>query len=140
MSPARQTLGLLHRWLGLSTAAFLFVAGATGAIISWDHELDGWLNPAFYVAATNGPHQPALDIADAIERAHPQARVTYLPLAVVPGEAMQVSVEPRMDGVRGTVHPLDYNQIAVDPASGKEQGRREWGSVSLSRENVLPFL
>jgi uncharacterized iron-regulated membrane protein len=26
-------------------AAFLFVSGLTGAVISWDHELDEWLNP-----------------------------------------------------------------------------------------------
>lgn len=29
---------------------FLFISGATGALISWDHKLDGWLNPQlFYV-------------------------------------------------------------------------------------------
>ncbi|NTV75141.1 MAG: PepSY domain-containing protein, partial [Holophaga sp.] len=30
----------LHRWFGLGAAAFLFLAGITGAVISWDHELD----------------------------------------------------------------------------------------------------
>jgi uncharacterized iron-regulated membrane protein len=28
---------LLHRWLGIGTALFLFVAGLTGAVIAWDH-------------------------------------------------------------------------------------------------------
>lgn len=41
---------LLHRWLGLFIAGFLFVAGLTGAIISWDHELDEWLNPQMFHA------------------------------------------------------------------------------------------
>ena len=36
----RPWLGRLHRWFGLFTAVFLFIAGATGAVISWDHELD----------------------------------------------------------------------------------------------------
>jgi uncharacterized iron-regulated membrane protein len=44
----RSVLVLLHRWFGLATALFLFVAGATGAVISWDHELDEWLNPQLY--------------------------------------------------------------------------------------------
>ena len=36
----RRVLLLLHRWFGLFTALFLFVAGFTGAVIAWDHELD----------------------------------------------------------------------------------------------------
>lgn len=140
MIPVRRSLGLLHRWFGLFMAAFLFIAGLTGAVISWDHELDGWMNPAFYVATSQGPPRPALELADAVERAHPEARVTYLPLAVEPGEAMQIWVEPRVDTARGQLHAIDWNQVAVDPASGAEQGRRDWGGVSFSRENLLPFL
>ncbi|MFX5562802.1 PepSY-associated TM helix domain-containing protein, partial [Acinetobacter baumannii] len=41
----RALLVLLHRWFGLAVAVFLFIAGVTGALISWDHELDAWLNP-----------------------------------------------------------------------------------------------
>lgn len=140
MSIARRSLGLIHRWFGLFTAAFLFIAGVTGAVISWDHELDGWLNPAFYAAAGEGAQRPALDLADAVERAHPEARVTYLPLAVEPGEAMQIWVAPRVDATTGALHPIDYNQVAIDPATGMEQARRNWGGVSFSRENLLPFL
>jgi uncharacterized iron-regulated membrane protein len=36
---------LAHRWLGLAIATFLFVSGLTGAVISWDRELDRVLNP-----------------------------------------------------------------------------------------------
>lgn len=139
MTLAHRSLGLLHRWFGLAIAAFLFIAGLTGAVISWDHELDGWLNPAFYTAATPGAQRPALELADAVERAHPDARVTYLPLAVEAGEAMQVWVAPRVDA-GGRLHELGYNQVALDPASGAEQARRDWGGVSFSRENLLPFL
>jgi uncharacterized iron-regulated membrane protein len=131
---------LLHRWFGLFIAAFLFIAGLTGAVISWDHELDGWLNPAFYAAHSQGPQRPALELADAVERAHPEARVTYLPRVAEPGEAMQIWVEPRLDAATGQLREIDWNQVAVDPASGIEQGRRDWGGVSFSRENLLPFL
>ena len=35
---------VVHRWMGLTVALFLIVAGLTGAVISWDHEIDEWLN------------------------------------------------------------------------------------------------
>ncbi len=41
----RSWLVRLHRWFGLAIALFLFVAGLTGAVIAWDHELDAALNP-----------------------------------------------------------------------------------------------
>ena len=46
----RACLVVLHRWFGLAIAVFLTVAGLTGAVISWDHELDAWLNPQFFEA------------------------------------------------------------------------------------------
>ncbi|WP_163595167.1 PepSY domain-containing protein, partial [Klebsiella pneumoniae] len=51
----RQLLGRLHRWAGLLTAAFLFFSGVTGAIISWDHELDELLNSRLNDVSTEGP-------------------------------------------------------------------------------------
>lgn len=132
--PLRPALGMLHRWFGLFTAVFLFIAGITGAVISWDHELDGWLNPQFYVAS-DGPQRSALQIADEVERRHPDAWVSYLPLSAEPGKALQVWVDPKPGKAA-----LDYNQIAVDPVTGTEQARRMWGEVSLSRENFLSFL
>jgi len=139
IAPTRRLFGLLHRWLGLFSAVFLFIAGATGAVISWDHELDGWLNPRFYVA-TPGPQRSALDLAAKIERDDPKVRVTYLPLAVESGEALQIWVEPRLDANTKQLREVDYNQLSIDPVTGAELGRRMWGAVGLSRENLLPFL
>lgn len=130
----------LHRWFGLGAAAFLFVAGLTGALIAWDHELDAWLNPGFYQARSEGPAQPALALAARVESAEPGARIRYMPLATEPGQALLVSLEPRLDPATGRPYELGYNQVAVDPATGTIQARREWGRASLSRENLLPFL
>jgi len=130
----------LHRWFGLGAAAFLFIAGLTGAVISWDHELDAWLNPQFFRAQTQGPPRPVMELAVALEAADPRARIRFLPLAVEPGHVLTVFVEPRIDQASGKPFDLGYNQIAVDPATGVIQGRREWGRASLTRENLLPFL
>lgn len=133
----------LHRWFGLATAVFLFVAGLTGAFISWDHELDAALNPELYEARTSagtGAPRPSLALAAELEAADPRVRVTYLPLAVEPGETLQVAVEPRVDPATGALYDVDYNEVALDPVTGQVQGRRFWGAISLAPENLLPFL
>ena len=138
----RTLLGILHRWLGLATALFLFVAGATGAVISWDHEIDAWLNPELYEARTQNDAAPlpSLELAARVEAADPRVQVTYLPLDVEPHHALQVSVEPRIDPATGQPYEPGYNQVALDPITGEIQGKRMWGDVSLARENLLPFL
>ena len=131
---------LLHRWFGLAAAAFLFVAGLTGAIISWEHELDAWLNPAFASARSAGPALPATEVIRRVEAADPRVRVIYIPLAVEPGKVFDVFVEPRIDPASGRPFEPGYSQVAVDPATGDIQAKRQWGALSLARENLLPFI
>ncbi|MEK8033866.1 PepSY-associated TM helix domain-containing protein [Ideonella sp. DXS29W] len=130
----------LHRWFGLGTALFLFIAGLTGAIISWDHELDEWLNPHLFEARTAGTPLPVAELVARVEQAEPQVRITYHPLSVEPGHAFGVFVAPRINPATGTPFDVGFNQLAVDPVNGQVQGRRMWGAVSLDRENLLPFL
>ncbi len=131
---------LLHRWTGLGVAAFLFIAGLTGAFISWDHELDAWLNPQLFEPATQGEPLPVETLIARLEAQDPRLMVTFNPLEVEPGHALLVSVTGRIDPATGKAFPLDFNQVALDPVTGQVQGRREWGAISLSRENLLPFL
>lgn len=136
----RRQLVRLHRWFGVATALLLFVAGLTGAIIAWDHELDAALNPSFFNARTAAPALSGLELARRVEAADPRLQVTFLPLAAEPGRTLQMMVMPRNDPATHKPYPLDFNQIAVDPATGEIQGRREWGAVSLARLNLLPFI
>lgn len=136
----RRQLVRLHRWFGIAIALFLFVAGLTGAIIAWDHELDAALNPTFFKARTAAPALSGLELARRVEAADPRLQVTYLPLAAEPGHTLQMMVLPRTNPATQQPYPLDFNQIAVDPATGDIQGRREWGAVSLARLNLIPFI
>ncbi|WP_144110949.1 PepSY-associated TM helix domain-containing protein [Paraburkholderia sp. BCC1886] len=130
----------LHRWFGVATALFLFLAGLTGAIIAWDHELDAWLNPSFYKARTAAPALSGLELANRLEAADPRLQVSYLPLEAEPGSTLQIMVLPRTDPATHRPYPLDFNQVAVDPATGAVQGRREWGVVSFAPINLIPFI
>lgn len=139
----RRTLVVIHRWAGLFTAAFLFVAGATGAVISWDHELDEWLNPQLFHAKSGGTKTSSHDglaLAAHIEQSDPRLRIGYVPVATEPGHTQVIGVKPRVDPTTGKLYPIGFNQVAIDPVTREIQGRRMWGEVSLRRENVLPFL
>lgn len=136
----RPILVLLHRWCGLFIALFLFTAGLTGAVISWDHELDEWLNPHLFDAQSAGPAQDPLQLVDALEARDPRLQVSFMPLALEPGHALGIFIDPRIDPATGKAYKLGFNQLGVDPVTGDIQGQREWGAISLSRENLLPFL
>jgi len=142
----RPVLVLIHRWVGLFTAGFLFITGLTGAVISWDHELDEWLNPHLIHAPDSSvqdsarPFDPVIG-AQQIERRHPQVQVTYFPLESEPGHSLAYWVEPRFDRAAGRFHEVDFNQVFLDPVTGSELGKRQWGAAwPLSRENFVSFL
>lgn len=109
---------IVHRWAGLIAAGFLFLSGITGVVISWDHELDDWLNPHLAEAHTQGTAQSPLTLAEQIETRYSEIAVRSLPL-----------FEP------------GFNQVFVDPVSGEELGKREWGAVwPISKETFISFL
>ncbi|MDY7538820.1 PepSY-associated TM helix domain-containing protein [Undibacterium sp. RTI2.1] len=136
---------LLHRWFGLAVAIFLFISGLTGAFISWDHELDALLNPRLFHARSAEKNDgtkmlSGLELANRVEASDPAIWVTYVLNEAEPGHTVQMSVEGKINPVTGKPYELGFNQIAVDPVSGEIQGKRQWGEISLSRENLLPFL
>jgi uncharacterized iron-regulated membrane protein len=132
---------LLHRWAGLTIAAFLFMSGITGAVISWDHELDELLNPHLVESDTEGSRQSALELARKVEERDPRARITFIEFTPEQGHSLSLGVEGRVDPSTGQQFELGYNQVFVDPVTGAELGKREWGAVwPVTRETIVSFL
>lgn len=136
----RKLWTVVHRWAGLATAAFLIVSGLTGAVISWDHEVDEWLNPGLFEVDSRGAYKDPLELARMIEAAEPRAQITFVPLQFEAGHAAVYGVQPRVDPASGQLHELGYTQVFVDPVSGRWLGQREWGKVALDRPHLMSFL
>ncbi len=131
---------VVHRCFGLFIAAFLFVAGATGAVISWDHEVDEWLNPALFNIESRGAPLDPMALAARIEQADPRRRIVFLPLVYQEGHAAAIGVSGHIDRASARQFDLGHNQVFIDPVTGRIVGQRDWGKVALDREHLLPFL
>ena len=70
----RDLFARLHRYAGLFMAGFLFLAGLTGAVISFNHELDEWLNPQLFRVHSQGEPLSPLQLAERIEAADPRVK------------------------------------------------------------------
>lgn len=137
----RRVFTLLHRWVGLAIAAFLFLSGVTGAVISWDHELDDLLNPHLHEVADVGPAIPSLELARQVEARDTRVRATYIPLAAEQGESLSIYVDPRVDPETGRLFEPGYNQVFLNPITGVELGKRHWGQAwPITTETIVSFL
>ncbi|MBS0232508.1 MAG: PepSY domain-containing protein [Proteobacteria bacterium] len=137
----RYLLTLAHRWVGLSIAGFLVLAGCTGSVISWDHEIDAFLNSHLTTVGSIGTPLSAQQLRERVEARDARRQVTYLPLAAEPGHSLSMFVEGRFDTKTGEPSVLGYNQVFVDPISGAELGTREWGAAwPITRETFVSFL
>lgn len=137
----RSIFVVLHRWAGLFIAGFLILSGLTGAVISWDHELDEWLNADLTKTQSSGTAQPTLNLVQLVETRYPNVQVSYAPLLTEPGHSLSMFVLPRVNPATDALYEVDFNQVFVDPVSGAELGKREWGAVwPITRQNVVSFL
>lgn len=137
----RSIFTILHRYVGLLIAIFLIFSGLTGAVISWDHELDDWLNPRLMEAQIAGQPLPSVDIAKQIESRYPQVQVTNLPVSIEPGESYRFGISPKRNPATNHLFEPGFNQVFVDPVTGNELGKRQWGQVwPITQETFVSFL
>ena len=131
---------VIHRWAGLTIALFLIVAGLTGAVTSWDHELDEWLNADIMDAPGRGPLQAPFALAHKVAAADPRVAVNDMTLGLEAGHAAAFMVRPLTDTATGTPFVLGYNTVYIDPVTAQITGTRDSTAISLSRRGLTPFL
>ncbi|GAB2175594.1 PepSY-associated TM helix domain-containing protein [Dongia sp. agr-C8] len=137
----RTALVLIHRFVGLTIAGFLFVAGLTGAVISWDLELDALINPHLVESPGRGPFLDPLVLADKLAAEERQSYVTYVPLLPEEGHSLSFGLHPRYDPAAQGLFDTGYNEIFVDPVTGEVRGKREWGAAwPITTETFVSFL
>jgi len=112
----------LHRWLGLGSMLFLFLAAVTGCLLCVDQTIDAALNPdLFRVAGVHNALSP-IDAVTRFEASYPGLRVTSVPLAIPPGRTIAVTVAAKAGG-----SPIGFDQAFLDPADGRLVGTRTSG-------------
>lgn len=135
----RPALVWAHRILGLSTALFLVIAGLTGSVLAFHHELDEWLNPSAYRATAVGTPLSPEALARAVEAGHPDRRVWYMALEPA-GHVADVAATGRIDPATGEAVDIPADTFQVDPVSGEVLAARLWGACCFSALNIIPFL
>jgi uncharacterized iron-regulated membrane protein len=133
----RQFWVVVHRWAGLTIAFVLCIAGLTGSLIAWNHELEGVTAPRFEHAAPSVFGAQPLDPLVLRQRAEAAigARIDRAPLHLEPGAA--VKFYPAALPGRPA---LDYDEVAINPYTAEEQGRRRRGDLSEGWHNIMPFI
>jgi len=137
----RAVFVVVHRFVGLTIAAFLFISGLTGAVISWDHELDELINPHLVNAPGRGAFLDPLVLADKLAADEPHSFVTYVPLHPEAGHSLPFGVEPRFNAETQDLYETGYNQVFIDPVTGDVRGKREWGAAwPITTETFVSFM
>lgn len=58
-----------------------------------------------------------------------------------PGTSLAFGVSPRVTPETGELFEPGFNQIFVNPVSGEELGKRQWGAVwPITKETFVSFL
>ncbi len=129
----------VHRYAGLSMTVFLVVAGLTGSLLAFYHELDQLLNPGLYQVQPPSPGAPRLD-----PFAQREALQRQLPAGLLANRVLfdgREGVAALLPAVPfpGVPHEGD-DEFFLDPYTGRLLGSRRWGELSQGLPNLMPFL
>jgi uncharacterized iron-regulated membrane protein len=139
----RRVAVLLHRWIGLALAGFLLVAGITGALLAWYHELDAWLAPGLSRAAPPAADARPIDplvLRERVAARYPGARVDTVPLHVEAGHAAVHFLAPPSETEAAGAAGPDVDEVFVDPYTGTILGARKWGELRDGATDLMPFV
>lgn len=134
----RQVFVIIHRYIGLTLALFLMLAGVTGTFIAFYDELEKIMHPEFRLVEPQ-PGQPRLSpvqLAETLKEKYPDAMFNRINLHYEAEESVSFYLQPRPGHKNGLVN----DEIFVNPYTGQLLAQRKWGDISQGSINLLPFL
>lgn len=134
---------LVHRYAGLAIFVFLVVAGLTGSLLAFYHEIDAGLNPGLYEAkpsAAGAARLGGLALREHLQARLPDAWVHTAPLHQEPGEAAILQAQGAADPATGRATELENDEYFFDPYTGELLGARRWGDITQGLKNLMPFI
>ncbi|WP_084570731.1 PepSY domain-containing protein [Methylosinus sp. PW1] len=130
----------LHRWIGLAMTGFLVVVALSGSLLAFNTELERVFAPQLFAEPRAGV--PPLDLAALAQSAQGivlDRRVASV-LYAEPDQIL-VSFARPMDPATGKPGEVTgFDQLFLDPWTGKELGRRMRGDISEGLVNLMPFI
>ena len=138
----RSRLVWIHRYVGLAMALFLAMAGLTGSLLVWYHELDAAVNPRWF-SVTPAPGAAPIDpltLRERVEAAYPHARVNYVSLSGHPQEAAVFHLDARPRPDKPQAAPASVDEVFVNPYTAEILGARRWGALLDGWHNLMPFI
>ena len=128
----------LHRWVGLTMAAFLVIVGLTGTVLAFNFELERIFAPQLFAHAADRPALPLAELAERAESLVPNARVEGV--LYTDRDQVKVYYAAEVDPRTGNAYDLGFDELYVDPWTGKELGRRRAGDLTEGANNVMPYI
>ena len=121
-------------------ALFLSIAGLTGSVLAFYHELDAALNPSLLHAPPPTADATMLDpfeLLSSAEAVLPDGlHVAFMPLDTKAGDAVSLRVEPRDAADPDSID----DEYLFSPYTGELLGSRNWGDLGQGTKNLLPFV
>jgi uncharacterized iron-regulated membrane protein len=119
----RKVVLQVHLWIGIAAAVFLLLAGASGALLVFEAQIDQALNPTLARVAPAATTLSLTELKSALERQYPNYRVLGFGISDAPDLSYDAYLQPPSgDGIN----------VAVDQHSGKALG--VWSDDRFARK------
>ncbi|MDE4454945.1 PepSY-associated TM helix domain-containing protein [Psychrobacter sp. DAB_AL62B] len=130
----RHTCLWVHRYTGLAMAGFLIIAGVTGTLLAFHHELDEVFNHQLaYIDNQDTPQLPIAVLHDAVISAYPKHDFSSMPTSIEPDRSAVFTVDRVRDKgakkqpkAQSKNQPLsEFQEVYVNPYNGHIVGTRD---------------
>ena len=143
----RQTCLWIHRYTGLMMAAFLIMAGITGALLAFHDELDDIFNQRLAVVEQAQTAPLSIDtLHDKVISRYPEYSFSTMPVAIEPNRAVVFAVDKYKGDIKVEPKPL-FQEVYINPYTADIIGARDkdewawrntmWKVFWLHRELLL---